>query len=1622
MKRALFIALRVAVAVAASALTACTDCAGAGGGGVFDPDQVERAASFIDRVSVMPAGGLVADPRVSSNKQILIEFLWPVQRSSVRLSDFSIEALNRTMPIVSLSYDLPGDTSTTGLCGRIWLDLADSVYDPAITAPLPVTIRWNAAGVRLAPSANGEPPPPVPTEPLALLFVLSVQGPTGLPPRIVRFGFPQEPNPPQPGWGRAVELSDLSALGGTDALDRVGRSFVLGTAIADRIRPHAPLEMELDRPMSVALVDVTPDDTEGVRFRSDNVGLVFPFTRLSSRTAVGMLPDTEYSIAVLSQDLRGFLPLSSGTQDITGHFLMPRYSDALVQQAQAEGLPLHYLYGDVDYTFRTSPVRVGAPLHEAIVGPSTLSEGRLAVAVQWATLATSSSPDRATVEVFSTLSGARVASGSTGFIGWAPRTLSQGGRTREVLEQRITTTPAFPDGSEADYRVLTTIRDASGTLLGDDEVTIRVDRRAPDFSAADVTVTNRTGSDERLDRVCVGVPRDIESFSVQVTDGRSDVFVMEDEDCTVHPADGNRWMCCIDGIRLGYAEGVDEVRPEITIRATDRAGNTSTAVRVSSTPECGQPPAESIYVADGVGQPLVGVRPGTDDADYFFTQWGALFRAHWAGGAWTYSLVFGAPAGEGLGARADLAYGPDGRPTLCVQHGVYAEGWDAELSQGRTEVLRALVADPRRAEDWQRVDVGPSLLFGCLVVMGRGRDAGPSVACAGRAPGSSDPLQWDQSVPLVTFVRDSGARATERVPVRGSGVARDLAIDFDPTSGRLHAIWRQSAQRQGWGLIQYSQRQPGGSWSTPTYPNGAVYLNGVSPEVRVDANGSLWVAWVSHDYNSIILERLDGSSWRFVGMSSVYPRIGRWGGDPANGLAIGQPFDLRPDETGAMWLAHGGGEGRDPEVVVRRYARDGSVTRDVLDTAGGNLFMSLAVGPGGHRRLVWDERRDPDGGRADVHLYDDANGLILHRDPALGPLASCDPHWFRRGSLTHAQASLGFRGAGNILQSPEQIGHDRFALISDLLPSRVLPASLQVLGRSGLEVLGDDPTLLDDVLDGVTLARGRVPLRYQTSVCVPDSTGPQHVDACDFGRSGWGLLTYVTGGHPWAQPERRAATPVAIRAGVVLEASVAATYESMPDDSVCRGPGEMLYRASATEIRCIRCELPEEPAGAGQIFYHPGFDACLVCSGDGETEIPRPITSTTTFRCDTCASASDPALLAGEMSWDIIPASHSCARCAAGSVPRECGSDVDCPDGMPVCGRYPGLGDGARVCMRGAMCTGDSDCPAGSTCTERMCRLPDGAALPRSSDDFSCVPIGCISCWQQAACESHDDCPANHHCMNQGDGTFGSIPISSDRAIYPTPVCLPRPVGHPAIQLAYRTPDLASFEPVRELADDFDRLIRDSALAIDMDTETTRITGVHIRLTGATVTPRPDTDGQGALRVRISIAEGSAVTGANDVLAFEAQLDDDPAVWVDLQPYSFGGELHFAATGTGFEGELDISLPDCDGIWCPLKSFIWDRLVRGIALLLEGAGFFDPEQYVRTRQLSRGDAIFDAFVPMLFEDSVLRAAFVEPYALESTMLFHDSHATSGQPRARGDIVELTRIDGAGLHVWVRDGR
>jgi hypothetical protein len=1630
--------MKIAASAIALFVTACTECSGSG---VYVSEELESASAFIERIELLPRGGLVADPRATEDKRVRVSFLLPVQRSSISLSQFSASTLVRTVTLTRVTYD-DGSTSTAGTCRSIELDLADDLYDPSITIPIPVTISWDASRIRFAPDP-GQTPPTAPTEPLQFAFDLSVSGPTGNPPRIVRFGFPAEPNPAQPGWGRPVELSDLEAIGGTDALDRVGRSFVLGDTATSRVRPHASLEMQFDRPMVAALTSLSPLDIEGFDPVSDSaLPLLSPLTKVRSRTPRGLLPDTVYRLTVISRDTGAFLPLHSASQDASGHFLMPRYSDAVVSAAMANGLTREQLYADVDYTFRTGPMRVEAPLHAEELGAPRLPSGMIAVRVEIVD-PPSPVPDRVEVAIRNT-NGTLRASGSMPYpSGWSTGTLTQAGQTRAV--RRRTLSLSLPTNLEETDTITITAR-AGTTFVADDAIDVRLDMVAPRLNVSQVTITNEDGADDNLDRVCVsGLSRDVMSVGIAIEGGMTHRFDADAFHCE-RQSDDTR-TCCESSVGVGLPPGQDETTTRAQITVTDTAGNVSAPVTVTSTPSCPQPPMHLVR-AGSMGRAAMSESPSTGLPEIVYLTGRDVRMARWTGDRWDDFRIYRVENDYGgeirMGVTLGMAHAPDGAPFVCVQHGIRYGSEGEDRMVGTQLLLRGAGPRPTSANEFTVREIGASArLTGCSVVsVPSGTDRGAIVAFSERGDGTGA----DRSSLVIAYVRDSGAISIERPTglerVRQTSIARDA-------SGRVHLAFVYGSGPDGSGVLSYMMRETNGTWGAPVMVHDGYSVFGVWPIVRLDTSGVPWVAVETFDRSMVGVYRRNTSvstGWRTyflesVGASSGRNRAGLAGADD---VLLGRAFDLASDRAGGVWLAYAELTGTQ-RVIARHFRAGAPSTMEVVDHAGGPATVAIAVGSGGRRWVLSDERRAPSGRRASLHLFDDATGLVVQRDPDEMPYPTCASyHQTRRVQASALRLEYPDAPSEPLIDFDAQQADDVYGLIGSVIGER--QNRVQISGVE-IETFGTQQSALPDLVRDVALRIGRGALRYQSHVCVPEHLSSDlRVDACEVHHEDASEPGPTRFAFP-VQVERAPIRGVAIVPGAI-SATVLQTWAEMPEEEACRGEREFLSYEDG-QYRCIQCAEPP-PEGRGTLFYYAAFNACLVCPSGALTPVPRPILDSTTFACRSCADANaavEP-FESGESRFAPSPDQAQCVRCSPGTIPRPCSDDSDCgPDGAAyVCGALPGIAsDGERACVARRACIDDSSCPSGSSCVlddaecegddcPRACRTDDGLAVAGPSTrggsadtiDFLCSPIGCHRCWDHDYCRSDDECPANHRCMNRADGSFDLAHPQPSRSMpYPTPMCM--------LRAAYVGPNLDTLMSISPAAaravTTFDVATSSYSLPRTISAPGGQVEEVLVRITDARaeIIGLPD-----APRVRVSVDFQSParvigyVSKAGVGFEFEAEIHGDPPrVIVELTPYLFEGRLRFAVVSSRLDADIDVGEPDCDGIGCAIDNAMSDFIIGGIVELLAAVDIVSDPDRAADSALGRLQAVGTGVGPLyeqMFEDSLLRAIFVRPFGQPITLQHFGDPDDIPLRRRFAWIPERVVMSSDGLSISVRDGR
>lgn len=1654
----------VAASIAALTLVlgGCSDC---GNRAAEVRELVEPTAPFLDSIELVPNGGFLIDPRPEVQKAIRLRFLLPVRRDSIHLTNFTIISPPRAIDVEALVFD-DGNSNTTL---SVTLVLTPNLMHADISVPLSAQLSWDASGIEFQPGVGGTAPPK-PTSPINFDFAIAASGPDASPPTVDFFGLPNEPSPPQPGWGRPVTMNDLLPLG-TETLDTVGRDNFLGAAIADQVLPHARIEGRFSEPVTTTLVSFDPLDTEGLQFQTESLLLVLdPAEKIFSQTPRGLLPDWTYSVTIGSRDSAALLPIAGGVQDTSGHFMMPRYGPDVAAAAIADGMTLADLYGDVDYRFRTSPLRIEQPRIDGHIGLADAPSLMPRVRIDYARPLPADLPGTPTSlqAVLFDDNGVLLASAQVPFEPgnsdqfWRDATIDQSGLFRDVYRRALQLSAA-PDDIDEDVTLRATMLGSGGEYLGADELRFHFDVVPPTLDANDVSFDNATAEDRAIDDLCVATDLDVVTIVVSFDGGQTVELAADSDHCT---AVGARKQCCYDSVSIGLPPGVKEGEVSFTVTVIDDGGNESESAERVSRPDCEQPPLKLVRTGVTAGFAL-GRSPVTDGIDVLFATTTQIRHATWNGVAWEFRTAYALPPGQRFGQSLDLAYDAFGRPIACFLQAPITPGVSEQAVVGDLMLITASALGPR---EWSVTTLtNTARPMHCAITGMRGATTEPAVAFAGRFNFGS-PSEADNTSPMLFLGSDAGGSL---IPIPGpSGsaalgmIGHDIDLAWDDLSERLHVAWRSrfGAGASG-GQIVHSVRSANGAFVTrevlhPLGTNGRAF--GANPAIGVGDDGRAIIAYqpintVGTDRGLFILQRQTSDPSDTAGWSLLFfdSRIGSWppnrGGRATAGfVSVGKPLTMVMAAGAAHVAYNRGGSSRPGSQIVIVRAGGGTTSVDVVDSAVvGTMEIGLTVTDDGVRSVLWDDARDPNSsGRRSVHFYDDTTGSLRHRDAAEPPLEPACGTYFRTVALSENELGLVYPVAAGERMLP---GAEEGGILS---PALGIPPEFTLRPIEGVvlsDTVGGFDSALQDVFVGVSLEIGRGPLRYQTAVCVPDTVDSSllEVSACRRDRVVFPLPDFSFSTGVERLPVQGEPPAVVLR---VKETSIVGTTE--PAEGACSEPGQYLY-FDGVDYHCKTCPHPSHPdSGLRSLVPHyvPVLDRCIACAeGSAHPDLPRIIDDTTSVGCIGCtASAEQPTVeetRRGVKRYVVDSHLGQCIRCSPGTAPRPCVTDDDCSDlgGAMLCGRIDRL-SGDTICVQRKSCSSADDCSEGEQCDAsragdgRACRRGDDAVagsppgLPPPPDPqnatrelFECEPIGCNECWRNDYCTSDADCPINHHCMNQADGGFSSTPEPNAEMAFATPMCLLRPILH----------GLTSDSPAGDLFETFGDSLTNLRVPLafggvtDLGVEDLKLTDLQARIVDMTASIEGgSTDSTGALILRIALQSPVVLQGSVSTplgrTSFRVDITgdsspDEVVLSLFLQPYIWGGRLQFDLFDGALDGDISLTGDiDCGNfifqLFCSTVTSTIFMVIRIVDLILPITDTFVPVGTFK-RQLV-GDQFaglskdYTRFVRNLLGDTLLREILLrEPGS---------THVRRESPLRPGEVADQVRLHGDAFQLTLRD--
>jgi hypothetical protein len=1404
--------------------------AGCGLDAVVVVEEIQRLAPVVDRIEVIQDvdgdgvheiidddSVLVIDPRGSVDKAIRISFIPGFTPERSALDPAAPDPFLELSGAATLFYPLeiertyfaddPADTSLAGTATVVTYDLRDDFFDPA-DPPVNDDTLFSPAELRL----HLERLDPG-LELARAFFIVPPRAPTGNPTRVFDFvpGLASNLGQKSPIRPQDFPCFDPdAAIPHLEIADCIGDVLAavdantIGDTLAERVIPHQQLSLGFAPEAMNFVVSMTPEDFEGVEFRTEG----FPFRsfeRVRSETPRGLIPDTSYEVHALAQNGLVFVPLFTGTQGVNGAFLIPNYSTQTLEALRAAGFTDRELADDTRFAFRTGPVRITGPAHLGDVGVADAPNGVLPIRVEYAS-PNDGPPTPENLLVMFSAPGAPP-SQTLAYSG-VNDVIDQSGIVRSAGVTSMTFTISLPPSDfDAEVPLQVRARDGANAFIGEDRIRFHYDSIIPEIDEGSITITNEH-RDGRVEQLCLVADCDLAELSLTV-EGGSQVTIEVNATHFASACVDSKRTYCFDDLPIGVPPEVEDGEPEVTVSVTDDQGNESDAVTTNlPLPTCTLPP-DKFVAADGRRLKTLLL---PDGSPVVFRSDGRRLRSStWDGSRWNTQTIATLPDDSDavlhrFGQGFDAVIDQDGQPAVCLVDGAIAavdgEPTATELtSRGQLQIAK-------QAEDgtWSVIaSRGNVRAIGCSITSFLGTLTFAWVEVNGTVGNPNDSRgRWGQlsSAALGGHV----VRDDFRIPAGADGGPADRGLTknlrIEGVGSRLYfayqAVKPSSALSAEPGEIVVGfTTGPGAQLLHIARGDGRAPAFAITPstfEIALVDSFAERLAYFrsplpssiggAFSFSTIFTDPLVPLGIDSDGVTTV-PE-GMEGFAPAS---PGPEMALSPDgaEVLVSYPRRAANNSQlQNELFVKRVSLTGGTEDRVLEARVGTnpplqerIAHSIAVGPKGFHVTF----RSPDVNR--IVFAQERNQFDFGRRQT-----GCPELW-KQTALAEfeSEMNLEFINFSNDPSNP------RFAwsnLCPEAAPQLVGPGidlsfpGLRVLNPDAdlpeFDFVGQRENLLRDQFLFSELRTGRGLLKQQENVCIPFQPTALFVgNACD-----------PLSGIPFTVPQESLEAP-AIRAAPLPSPVGGAKVACDPAGEPCACDGQLVVEpdgsfACATCAEPTFCLDPDDPACPEGAFWDTERDQCSVClfsqahyASSTPGVIPDQVTSNEDVACVVCASSLcsvDPTR--GQTDCIASSDGRTCSRCPDGSQLLPCGSDVECTvlgsldqvrcvDAGAWRGRLGAPTDNrGRVCVK--LCESDADCPFGrcvdngddeGTCVDGEREVPAGT-------DLACRPIGCDSCWDNSYCETAADCPLNHECSND---LTGFDPIAT-----PTPICIGRPL------------------------------------------------------------------------------------------------------------------------------------------------------------------------------------------------------------------------------------------------------
>ena len=1403
--------LRGAIYIAFSVGVSASGCSG--GSPKQLASQAIDIAEAVKDIDVLPSHAYVVSPDPAVHKEIRIEFVRPVLRTSLALSGFSVAHFSvngfDAGPVAIAGVHFNDDPADVNPSGPPITIVNVDLTDPDIVANGYYTLLVNQPSIQFqGDSASGQ---------LVFAFppfhaAAGSRAPTW--PFIAQFA--PGPTTAVPGWTAPVRVADLPAMTSSTAASTAKFSFM---------PPHADITATFSTTMAQAIAVYDPSDPAihltptPLSTTAYPIGHPVPFQKMHTQTVQGLLPAQDYSIVFLSRDSADLAPFASGTVDATGRFLgIDAAPDLQAFLGTTDDKPL-----DVEYRFQTSHVRIENPqLFNAVpIGLSALTiHGELPIELSFAS-------DVATATTFATgvasIPAFQIKSGAAGgrLVSVAASTLTQAGISEQV--QHVVFNQPVPLGIDGVVTITVQTYDAKGNWLGSDSWSGAMDLDQPNIKLDRNGIHDTNLTDGTIDLFCVKADEPLQTVSISANGQSETLQIANASSQTPQPDGGTEY--CFRNVPVPGGAGRDGNSYTISVVGTDPSGNDSPPQTMEIT--CDVPPTTVVEGSVGHGDAMFLDETDTPHViwyDYEGDTTNVIERSRDGNnGAWTELSRFTLPAGKTPAGMLSLSVSADQAIHLCVPLRLSSSDPTSERS--------LLYAVHPNGGNWQTesvVDSGGAT--NCSIVIdetkqraliafdGRGTPTAPRIAKLAFVPRLDGPMACSGTTcqPTIETVGDCSQ----------AGCGQNISVAL-ATDGQIHVV---SLSPGLLAALVYDRRALDGSWSQAFVvstdndifvTSSPVFTPATSPVMTID-NGQVHIF-------ALVLNTQKTTPYSLFGFPTLVHMYRSTGATfPANeplaftterltddlnpqplntvhnieslpGTAKGMNLSVAftPSHEYRVAFAKNGDVNGSNEEIRIAYQGLTDVT-SVTTAANSDEDYSLAIDSAGHTRMIYLGDQG-----SELDYYQEENQIETHRAAGLPTNQTCANSRFSQmctpvtsdilrlvphpvSSVTAAELA-NITGLDNATATAEVTFFNSFLTYMAQTPIDAANGINQGLSDQVRSSPGStESSLVEDVFRGITVKAGRVLLKNQIQVCVPDSTGvPAGQDVCDSG-SGKATMDLTPSTQPISVTHQFAkktvsativsGDPLAIAA--CLQSGGTQYVDAATSTTECVKCSDSAYAFSPKDGVCVQCLSPSaklQAPPAGNIDSTTTQATCTGCPYDPTGVVNFAPLHTDDMSCSQCPAGAIPKKCSGNSSCEDPVNGRTGYACGADSyceLMKSCSSDADCAAGN-VC-------QNGHCAIKPPKCTQDSDCSSPESCSNGYCVLDinfdNNAGFETDEHALLCDPLGCDVCFGNVYCtdtNSTASCPPGHHCV------AGPLP---------SPMCILRPVfQHPLFQVAAAT-------------------------------------------------------------------------------------------------------------------------------------------------------------------------------------------------------------------------------------------